>query len=125
MFQQKRQIDDLQVLCHGSSTATLSMTALLNQFFQRFACRSPKARLCQSYKIHTVKRYFEKCFFKLTKCQDCIALPSNYARNQGFFFVSFSGKPVIFLVVECPSAHWHTAGLQNVFTNSCRIDFLA
>lgn len=102
MFQQKWQIDDLQVLRHDSSIATLSMTALPNQFFQWFICTNPKARLCQRSKVHTVKRYVEKCSFKLTKCQDCIAFPSNYTRNKGFFLVSSSRKPVISLVSEYP-----------------------
>lgn len=129
MFQQKWQIDDLQVLRHDSSTAALSMTDLPNQFFQWFICTSPKARLSQTYKIHTVNRYFEKCFCTLTRCPDCIAFPSSYARNKSCFFVSSSRKPVIFLVTECPcvlaDVHWHTAGLQTAFPSNCRINFLA
>jgi len=117
------------VLRHDSSTATLAMTALSNQFFQWFICTSAKARLCQSHKIHTLRRYIKKCFFKLTRRMECIALPSNYARNTGFFFVSSSRKPPIFLVTECPcvlaDAHWHAASLQTAFTSSCRINFLA
>lgn len=37
-------------------------------------------------------RYFEKCFFKLTRCQSCIVLLSNYTRNKGFPFASSSKK---------------------------------
>lgn len=125
MFQQKWQIDDLRVLRHDPSTVTLPVTTLPNQFFQWFICTSPKARLCQSDKIRTVKRYSEKCFLKLTVCQDCIAFPSSYTRNKGFSFVSSSRKAVIFLVSECPwvltDAHCRPSDCIHL---SCRISFL-
>lgn len=40
----------------------------------------------------TQSRYFEKCFFKLTRCQSCIVLLSNYRRNKDFPFASSSKK---------------------------------
>lgn len=72
----------------------------------------------------TVKRYFKKCSFKLTRYQGCIALPSNYMRHKGFLFISSSKKPLIFLAAECPcvlaDALWHAVGLQIAFISSCR-----
>lgn len=125
MFQQKWQIDDLWVLRHDPPIVALPMTTLPNQYFQWFICRSPKARLCQSCKIHTVKRYFEKCFFKLAEWQDCIAFPSSYTRNKGFSFVSSLRKAVIFLVIECPwvlaDAHCRPS---DCVQHSRRINFL-
>lgn len=58
MLQQKRQIDDLQVLRHDSSV-TLSVSALSDQFFQWIVCTGPKALLCLSYKIHS-QEVFQK-----------------------------------------------------------------
>lgn len=58
---------------------------------------------------HTVKRYFEKCFFKSTRCQDCIALPSSYTRYKAFFFASSSRKQLIFLGTPWCSGQWSPA----------------
>lgn len=113
----------------GASSWSFNSHSVNDQFaqsiFQWFICTRPKARLCQKYKIHTVQRYFEKCFFKLTGWQDCIAFPSSYTRNKGFSFVSSLGMAVIFLIIECPwilaSSHCKSS---DCIHSSWRINFL-
>lgn len=81
--------------------------------------------VCVWYKIRTVSRYFEKCFFKLTGWQDCIAFASSYTRNRGFSFVSSLGMAVILLIIVWPwvlaSAHCKPS---DCIHHSCRISFL-